>query len=258
MHPTTIQKWLLGGFSAFVPAVAVASYFATGEPALDEHLCVVGRAPQAHHVVLADRTDPLGPDERRGLTLAITRLQNDDLKTYDRLSIWEIGRDERGPAAVLLFDKCLPPHDVNPLYGNRRRVRERFAKEFEAPLAAALDVVSTPTAAARRTPLLQALHQIVTASALRKATGTRVLWVFSDLLEHSDRLSMYGARPFSFDAVRDWDFVAGLEGALAGVDVHVRQLTNGRAQRIHTPSHTAFWKSFWRHTKATKLDQTTL
>jgi hypothetical protein len=258
---TASKKWSLGllSFGALLTAGCIPQ--GPGHGGVDNNsLCQVKPPPSAHRVVVVDRTDPLG--DETDLKSTINKIR-DRLRTNERLSIWEVeraaaGADPRAPtdqAAFKHFDKCRPrsPDECNELIESCLKIEaelKTFVNDLEDVIK---ELVHPPAAPAKRTRLVQALHQIITWPAFVDA-GERELWLFSDLLEKSATMSCYEPRVVDFKAHLTWDYVKKVEKALAGVRVNVLQ----KVRPTDAKNCAAFWESYWKHADAKEVIHTTL
>jgi hypothetical protein len=89
---------------------------------------------------------------------------------------------------VPLFAYCKPKRNGNELTESKRMLERTYIKKFEQPLEAA---VRAPTQGSKQSPIAQSLIDLSLSEFMRSEKKTNLL-VFSDLMEFTDKFSLYG------------------------------------------------------------------
>ena len=243
------QKSLLplgvGGFLV----IAVIAFYQIGDrvPETDDRLCPKATGPVGATVLLLDTSDPLTPKHRAELERLAEQIASEDVGPMgiapgELLAVYELAQDPGAPKQLL--EVCRPAK--NPK--NRtwrddihqgRRFAERDWKDFESELAKAFpdnSGESQPTS-----PLLETISVL----AARHVSGKRGneqfevhLVVFSDLLQHTARLSHYGPYP---DAKDMPDRARDLLTDLTGARVSLFRLERPKYAKWQDESHYYWW-----------------
>lgn len=245
---------LLAAGVGTVLAALVVLRFARGfgEP-LDAALCATQGSLPAHMVVLVDATDRLS-DAQQKLVKQLVREQADRLPPHQRLSLLALSPDENRFTRIL-FSVCKPRDgsDADPLTENKQLLEHAYRERFLAPLDAALDTLEQLPAAAS-SPILEALHEVVSQRSFADAEQRRLV-VVSDLLQHSAVLSQY-RQDYDFAPLRQHSlYVTEVEAALRRAEVRVYQLTSAASRRYQTPAHTRFWVEYLHYAGVTEPER---
>lgn len=242
---------------ALAGGVLIVLFFVVERPGeLDENLCPVADKPARQTVLFLDTSDPLTPKHQAELERLVSELQspgvNPDMEGFhiapgEPLIVYKLALDWRN---LRPFMKVCNPGD-NPddwewqkdltrgkalaLRNWQRfndRVRELFPEESGAEMP--------------RSPILENLAVIVPRHAPSKRSlsaekaGHVHLILFSDLLQHSDRLSHYGPYPEAEDFLHT-PGLRELATDLTGVDVTIFRLERSRYSRWQTRDHYYWW-----------------
>ena len=184
---------------------AVAFYqIGTRVPETDDRLCPKDTGPVGATVLLLDTSDPLTPKHRAELQrlagqIASEKVGRMGIAAGELLAVYELTQDPGAPKQ--LIDVCRPlidPKDRTWRDDIHRgwRFHQRDWKRFEDALTNAFperESESQPTS-----PLLETIAVLAARHAPGKRGDERFkvhLIVFSDLLQHTPRLSHYGPYP---------------------------------------------------------------
>ena len=236
------------GVGAFLLVGVVVFYqVGTRVPETDDRLCPKATGPVGATVLLLDTSDPLTPKHRAELErlagqIASERAGRMGIAPQELLAVYELTQDPGAPKQLL--EVCRPlknPKDRTwrDDIHQGRRFAERDWGRFEKALTKGFpehESEPQPTS-----PLLET----ITVLAARHAPGKRGnehfkvhLVIFSDLLQHSPRLSHYGPYP---DAEEMRHGVRDLLTDLTGVQVSLFRLERPKYTKWQTERHYYWW-----------------
>ncbi|MFN3076559.1 MAG: hypothetical protein ABT940_06745 [Alphaproteobacteria bacterium] len=216
-----------------------------------ETLCPTDR-PVPHTVILVDKTDSFSPSQQAYLRLTIERIR-DRMVRFERLSIFVMDKDGVGAP---LFSLCNPGTraDANEFYENPEMIQARFRERFGAPLEALLKELLLASTAPR-SPIFEAIRDVALQTELARNKEKKHLYVFSDLLQHTQEFSQYkGNSTFEqFHKTRS-DYAAMVMAPLNGVEVKVIYLRRPQFAKSQTMAHIHFWETYFHTVGATLVE----
>jgi len=202
--------------------VLVVSWRVEPAPRDPETMCPED-GPSRVTAILVDTTDRVGATSRADI---LGRL--DDLVAATRPDEMMIVYDTSGSladagVAAPRLTVCNPgdPDAANPLISNPERIRRRLEEDFHAPLARLLEELVDADEAAV-SPLMESIQTVsVTVLARRPYAGVpKRLVLVSDLMQHSEHLSLYG-HSLDYDAFARTAGAAALRTNLRDVPVDI-------------------------------------
>lgn len=182
-----IATWLITGCAGvIVLALVCASAFASRQHRAQEELRHA-RPDAARFAVILDATDPLSAAQVLSLQARLRRLEDEQLRSGDQLSLWMLGSTTEGALQRDLVLIC-PPRRANPFYENPRMVAAQYDSLFATPVARAVAPLAgvSPT---RGSPIVEAVGAVAESPELRSGPGPRCLVLVSDLQQNTSRLS---------------------------------------------------------------------
>jgi hypothetical protein len=206
----------------------------------DDDLCRVGMALPVIEVWQIDATERLTPDEAGGVAAAIRR-SAERLPVESKLMISVLQPDGQSNARVL-FARCKPRtgEGANALYENGRLLGKHYREGFAEPLETALDALAQ-LGAADTSPIAEWLYEA--SAAFEGPAASKRLIVVSDLLQFSDRMSMY--RSYDWQSFLRLPKVRAIQGRLSGVDVLVLLRLHERSGALQGDKHERCWRSYF-------------
>lgn len=110
--------------------------------------------------------------------------------------------DNHGEAlSDIVYNRCNPGSEANPLYENQRMVLKKYQEDFQKPLDNIISLLTTP-GTANNTPLLRAISE-----SLEKSKGVSIkVFIVSDLLEYTDEHNFYKKVPSVEEVIQYWGF----------------------------------------------------
>jgi hypothetical protein len=148
-------------------------------------------APTNATVIVLDHSEKMTQQTRDEIVARALSFV-DKLPTNERVTVFkisEVSKQKLEPA----FSMCKPARDGNRLYEGTKGLEKNYQTKFVAPLVKEL---KEAPADGKESPIAQALIDISLSHYLRAQTNT--LLVFSDMLEHTPKFSLYSCR----DAMR--------------------------------------------------------
>ena len=229
--------------------IGVIAYYQVGvrAPETDERLCPKATGPVGATVLLLDTSDPLTPKhqaelERLAGQIASQQVGRMGINPGELLAVYELTQNPSAPKQ--LIEVCRPfknPKDRTwrDDIHQGRRFAERDWDRFEDALANAFpeqETESQPTS-----PLLET----ITVLAARHVPGKRGderfkvhLVVFSDLLQHTSRLSHYRVYPEAKEMRRN---ARDLLTDMTGARVSLFRLERPKYAKWQTEHHYYWW-----------------
>lgn len=236
------------GVGAILLIGVVAFYhIGTRAPEVDDRLCPKDTGPVAATVLLLDTSDPLTPKHRAELERLAGQISSEQtgqmgIAPGELLAIYELTQDPGEPRQ--LIEVCRPlknPKDRTwrDDIHQGRRFAERDWRRFEDALVAgfpARESEPQPTS-----PLLETISVLAARHVPGKRAENRFkvhLVVFSDLLQHSGRLSHYGDYP---EAGHMRQYARDLLTDLTGTQVSLFRLERSKYAKWQTERHYYWW-----------------
>jgi hypothetical protein len=202
--------------------------------------------------VLVDRTDAMNENQRESLR-SVFQFIKKSVRKDERLAVYPIDAEASAVPATLI-EVCAP---VSAITENLRRIKQRFDEAFSKPLDKML-LSLTIEKTEKQSPILEVVQAVsVSQPRLNKSKDSirRELIIFSDLLQHSQRASLYRVT-VNADATRLMDSSSVKEilsdTLLAGYDVKVYMLERcgySDQQRVAR----AFWEKAFKSAGAISI-----
>ncbi len=225
------------------------------QPRLDENFCPIDEAPPRTTVLLLDTSDPLSPEHQSALRRLVSEMYsletpNPSSDLYiapgERMVVFELAEDVSSlePALVL----CTPGQHPSDWPWWRQLIEGRaIALSRWQVLGETLDAMFTQDATPSQStsPIIEAIGVIVpryaTSRRSRSEESTPVhLVLYSDLLQHSNSLTHYGAYEQA-DEIKTTATTRHLATDLTGVEVSIYRLERARDARWQTVDHYYWW-----------------
>ena len=246
---TGLQKILPPIAIAILLLVGIFVFYNVGNrvPEMDDRLCPKESGPVGATVLLLDTSDPLTPKHRAELERLARQIKSDDasgigINPGELLVVYELQQDPSVPKQ--LIEICRPygsPKDRTwrDDIHQGKRVAERNWEHFEDALAAAFpEQESEPQPTS---PLLETIAVIAPLHSPGKRGDERFtvhFIIFSDLLQHTSRLSHYGSYPSVKSMRKD---ARDLLSDLTGARVSIFRLERSKYKKWQTKDHYYWW-----------------
>nr|WP_217346332.1 hypothetical protein [Noviherbaspirillum sp. L7-7A]MBV0880739.1 hypothetical protein [Noviherbaspirillum sp. L7-7A] len=175
--------WLFAGVLATLGLIFGVQFALGNKPKPGADNCI-GKVSSSTVIVL-DYTDQITDQTRDEIASRAMAHIYDKVKVNERVSIFTIS-DISKKSLKPLVTLCRPPDSGNRAIENVELIKRRFQKNFEAPIRVAL---SEAPSESKESPIAQALTDISLSHYLRSPSNT--LLIFSDMLEHTSKFSLY-------------------------------------------------------------------
>ncbi len=168
---------------AFVGLFA-AYFMLSNKEQLDERLCP--RSIERKTVILVDLSDGTPAQTIDEIQSRISRLVQDEVQQGELVSVFYV-TDAAQAALRPVFSACLPQSEANVIYENEREITKNFQEAFQRPLT---EVLANQEIGSDVSPLAEVVTDFVASSYLD--AGYNRLVIFSDLMQNSSALNLYG------------------------------------------------------------------
>jgi hypothetical protein len=183
------NKWMwpsVIGAVVVMGALLVAAQI-TKRPKLDAHGC--GKELTGKTVFVIDQSEDLSEQTKNEIVARAMKVVAEKVTDGELVSVFsvtELSKKNLVPA----FSYCKPTREGSRLTSNpkllERIYRDKFAKPLEKSLRA-------PIAGSKESPVAQAIVDLSLSEYLTSPISSRLI-VFSDLMEHTDKFSLYGCK----------------------------------------------------------------
>lgn len=174
---------LIASVAGVLAVIVLVAFWNGRKPKPDQNHCV--EPVTASTVVVIDHSERMTTQTQDEMLSRALKHVKDKTAVNERITVFtinELSRKSLKPS----FSSCRPPETGNHFTESVRLIERRFKQEFEAPLVSSLNVPLTDGA---ESPIAQAIIDLSLSEYLRYDRNT--LLVFSDLLENTERFSMY-------------------------------------------------------------------
>ncbi len=171
--------------------VAVFIGYIYGSKGYDkETLCEFDVVRPAHKILLVDTTDEL--------TVFHSKYIENDIRELvygspmgSRFTVYLI-EQEAGGISEPVFDMCKPNsgESMNIIYENPKLAQRKFEEMFQEPLVTLL-LGLAEVEEQKTSPLVESVSDLFKLSAFDKEAGKRSIHLYSDLLQNSNKASVY-------------------------------------------------------------------
>ena len=255
--PQRILRTLMYAAPIAIFGFIAVSVFLKKPDQLDENLCPVNEPPERQTILLIDTSDPLTLKQEEELGRLVRELKEPSstpgsghfhVAPGERLIVYEIMTDSRSRNLEPYIEVCNPgnPDDWNFLTEGKQKKLQKLRdwQRFEEKLKAIFP--SSSSAARPYSPILESLSVIMPRHVPSKrnlpADGgnhTHII-LFSDLLQHSDRLSHYKSYPKAKDFLST-PKLRELKTDLTRVCVSIFRLERSKYSDRQTTDHYYWW-----------------
>lgn len=214
---------------------------------LDPRLCP-STGPTGHVVLLVDKTDPLNFTQKTAFNARLKDLVERQVPQGTLVSVFSLDQDFKKTAAPLV-ELCNPGtgQDRTEWDANLKKLRQRYERDFHAPLLQLADELVAMNAA-KQSPIFEML-QLVGINAFQKdaVKGPRRLILVSDMLHNTPQYSMFKA-PADFVTYAATDYGRKTLPNLSGVEVELHYIVSSPA--LQTKRNVKFWEDFFQQAGA--------
>jgi len=202
------------------------------------------KGPQSYTAVIIDTTDSVNAIQKIAIRNAFSQIKS-GIPRNGALAVYAAGfkGDLSRPETVL----CNPGHagEIDPLIEGQRIAEKMWREGFEKPLESVLEKMLS-LGDANNTPLLEAVQSVsVQSFGPLKAAGRddvpKKLIIFSDMLQHSDHLSLYGGVPDAKKFMKT-EAYRRIRSDLRGVEVTIHLVRRETKKPIQGTTLIKFWE----------------
>lgn len=207
-------------------------------------------------IVLVDRTEDY---TEQGISELQSRVlkEIDRLNAYDRVSIFSVSEISKRNLKPL-FDRCVPDLDPDPAIENKNQVNNKFKREFLGTMGIKGDddyregtilyALSKKYNDSDESPVAQVITDMTLDTDRFSSIENKKFLIFSDMLEHTDRFSIYKGCISQEDVVRrfkDSRVNMNVRPTFNGADIMVNLLPNTDASPDVIRCRAMLWNWFF-------------
>ncbi len=217
---------------------------------LDENLCPIGQPITRSTILLLDTSDPLSPKHEEELHRLVGEFTEQGasedfyVAPGDAIIVYTLTSDLHNLPPTLKI--CNPGDHPDSWTWQQsldqgKEIKRRQWRHFDETIKGMFAHVESGEAQ-HSSPIIETLGVLVPRHVKSSRVGDSDVHfvVFSDLLQHSEALSHYGAYPPA-EEVRDTPGLRHLRTDLTGVRVSLFRLERPRDARWQTPEHYYWW-----------------
>jgi len=214
--------------------------------------------PSAKVIILIDQTDPvtsLQNDELKKRALSFLgnkklkdgRLISDssiDTPVNSLVTLFYISSNQK--ELKPLFSECRPPseREVNSIEGDPKTAQRFYVKKFESPLSEFLKVGSQKENASPIAETLNSISRTAYFSGLGKGKPKTKILIFSDMIQHTEDISLYGCSSNPALTTAGKNLISKLSNSYSGADIYIHQIIRTKSDSQQLPSSQCI-KQFW-------------
>jgi hypothetical protein len=204
--------------------------------------------------VLLDVTDPLTAIQATAVSSALIEIR-DAIPKHGRLEIYPL-QPVRQTVIAPIFTGCSPgkgtdmPRTITGEPNNITENPDLADRNWKRLFGDKIDAVIRSTATispANESPLLEGIQSVaLTAfggSLSQQETTIKTLIVVSDMIHHTDNLSMYAGAP-QFDTFAKTPYWAKIHPSLEDVRIEIRLLVRDTRRNVQQPPLLDFWARY--------------
>ena len=229
-----------------VPLVAAAGFFLMQRNAEIEAtdrttMCRSDLAPMLTAVIIdtSDNPDAVQREQAIARLMELARRSSEGAR-FEVYRMGTLGDELARP----VFSICNPGQAGSALITNAEGDRVRFDEQFLGALEE--EILRASEGEADNSPIIENIRSVSASAFARLGPETRrSLVVISDMIQHSEMLSQYGAYP-SYEAFRDSGRGVSSFASLDRVDVEIIYLLRARDRAIQGRGHLAWWEEYFR------------
>lgn len=233
MWPAAIASVVL------IVAVLVGSQV-TKKPKLDAKGC--GQELAGKTVFVVDQSEDLSEQTKNEIVARALKVVDESVEDGELVSVFSVTELSK-KNLVPTFSYCKPTRDGSRLVTNPKLLQRIYKNKFAVPLEKAL---RAPIPGSKESPVAQAIVDLSLSEYLKSPVSSRLV-LFSDLMEHTDRFSLYGCKATQ-DAVSRFRAARGATVArptFKGVDIQLNIVPRPNILAPVAKCRDAFWVWFF-------------
>ena len=214
--------------------------------------------PAGKVVILIDQTDPVSTLQNVEMKKRVLdflgnnrikdgRLKSDsnvDTPVNSLVSLFYIDSNQKD--LIPIFSECRPSSEkeVNAIEGDPRQAQRNYVNKFESKIAQFVEIGKHKDKASPIVESLYAVSRTNFFSNLGKGKPKTKVLIFSDMIQHSDEISLYGCTATPHLSPSSINLVNKLSSAYAGADIVVNLIIRDKSESQQLPSSQCL-KQFW-------------
>jgi len=244
------------GYAMIVMSLVVAGgmgwymFIGSEKKNLDENLCPTEEGPSSIQVVIIDVTDPYSPIQWQNVENHLSEIK-EGIPRHGLLALFSV--TERIQKTLQPeFELCNPGsgEELSIWTSNPGLARREWEKSFITPIDSILSNINTGRARSR-SPIMETI-QAAKARVGGYDTENRKLVIVSDMMQHTERYSHYGASPPEYDNFESTALDEQLSVDLSGWNVEIFYARRGKEEsRVQGRRHVDFWNRYFLENGAT-------
>jgi hypothetical protein len=239
-----MSKTMLASVAAGVSVVVLIAIFAAAKFMKPEPVDAMGCGKEisGKTVIVLDTSDEVAAQTRKEIFDRVKDAVERKVHDGDLVSVFTVS-DLSKKNLVPAFAYCKPRRTGNELHESPRMLERNYVTKFQKPLQ---DVVQAPIQGSKESPIAQSLIDLSLSDFVRSNGNTNLI-VFSDLMEYTDRFSLYkcGAGSQAIRAFRDSRGATVARPTFYNVDVQLNIIPRGDVTAAVGRCRDTFWAWFF-------------
>lgn len=204
-------------------------------------------------VIVIDHTDSINAIQKASLESRLWDVASNITKNGS-IQFYSVDiSNAQAPAAE--FELCNPgsEKDVSDWDGNKRLAKKRYEKLFSGIVKEKMaGMLSAKTASS--SPIMKSVQAAVVNSFIgdQNQADEKQLILVSDLLEHTDRFSLYSESP-SFEMFQKNDYWPSVKADMSNIKVTIFFLNREGAEKFQQPNLKTFWQLYFMEQGASEV-----
>jgi hypothetical protein len=193
-------------------------------------------------VIVLDTSDDIAAQTRREIIDRVNNTIDKNVRDGELVSIFTVSELSK-KNLVPVFAYCKPRRTGNELKESTRMLERTYVTKFERPLQA---VVQAPIAGSKESPIAQSLIDLSLSDYIRSSGRTNLI-VFSDMMEYTDRFSLYkcGAATQAIKSFRDSRGATTARPAFHNVNIELNVIPRRGTSAAAGRCRDTFWAWFF-------------
>lgn len=233
-------------------AGGVAMYIIIVPPdkTLNDKLCPAEEGPSSIRVVIVDATDPYNPIQWQNIENRLSNIK-EEIPRHGLLAIFSVTQSVQKTLQPEI-ELCNPGsgEKLNIWTANPELARRRWERSFVSPIDSIISNINTEGPRSR-SPIMETI-QAAKAHVGAYDTEDQNLVIVSDMMQHTEGYSHYGAGPPDYDDFESAALDEKLSVDLSGWDVEILYARRGQAESpVQGRRHVDFWDRYFLENGAT-------
>lgn len=239
-----MSKTMWACIAAAVSVVVVVAIFVAANVTKPERVDALGCGKEisGKTVIVLDTSDEVATQTRKEILDRVRDVIDRKVREGDLVSVFtvsELSKKNLVPA----FAYCKPRRTGNEFTENPRMLERNYLTRFQRPLQ---DVMQAPIQGSKQSPIAQSLIDLSLSDFVRSKGNTNLI-VFSDLMEYTDKFSLYkcAAGNQAIRSFRDSRGATVARPTFHNVDVQLNIIPRGDVNAAVGRCRDTFWAWFF-------------